>query len=69
MSDMNNDTNKADKKRGFKRPNPLKLVLIFVIICIICSFVCNILLYRRIVKLQKEIDSLSLYSHNIEIVI
>ena len=69
MSDMSNDTNKADNKRVFKKPNPLKLVLVFVIVCIICSFICNILLYRRITKLQKEIDSLSSLSHNIEIVI
>ena len=69
MSDMSNDTNKADNKHNLKKLNPLKLVLIFVIICVVCSFVCNILLYRRILRLQSEIDSLTVNSHNIELVI
>ena len=67
---MANDMSSTDNKRvKFKKPSAMKLALIFVIFCILCSFICNILLYRRIVKLQKEIDALSYVDHTIETII
>ncbi len=65
---MADNKSSTDNKSNFKlkKPSAMKLALIFVIFCILCSFICNILLYKRIVKLQKEIDALTYVDHTTE---
>lgn len=48
---------KRDAKQKMRmKPSIMKMLLVFMMLCIVCSFVLNILLYRRICSLKKKID-------------
>lgn len=48
------------------RPGMMKILMIFMILCILCSFILNILLYYRLNELKQRLKELQTSSVTIE---
>lgn len=46
-----------EKKTG--NHSIMKVILVFMILCVLCSMVLNIFLYRRMIRLEQSIKDLS----------
>ena len=53
---MKNSNNKESQNK--KKPSVMRLVLLFMLLCIICSFLLNLLLFTRLSALKKKLKSL-----------
>lgn len=55
-----NSPNVGQENKQKKKPiSIIKMIIIFMMISILCSFILNIFLYRRINALKKQIDQLT----------
>ncbi len=57
---MEEKETKADDGKIRRKPNLTKLLMLFMILCILCSLICNIMLYRRIIALKEQIKRLNI---------
>ena len=59
MEQANSPDARQENKQKKKPVSIIKMIFIFMMISILCSFILNIFLYRRINSLKKQIDQLS----------
>ena len=53
---MKNSNDKESQNK--KKPRVMRLVLLFMLLCILCSFLLNLLLFTRLSALKKKLKSL-----------
>lgn len=63
---MNEEKEQQITEKNKHKPGIMKILMVFMILCILCSFILNILLYHRLNELKLRLQELQTSSVTIE---
>lgn len=63
---MNEEKEQRLTEKNKHKPGMMKILMVFMILCILCSFILNILLYCRLRELKHKLQELQTSSVTIE---
>lgn len=55
---MNEEKEQQLTEKNKHKPGMMKILMVFMILCILCSFILNILLYCRLSELKHKLQEL-----------
>lgn len=55
---MNEEKEQQLTEKNKHKPGMMKILMVFMILCILCSFILNILLYCRLSELKRKLQEL-----------
>ena len=63
---MNEEKEQELTEKNKHKTSMMKILMVFMILCILCSFILNILLYYRLSELKRRLQELQTGSVTIE---